>query len=100
MSGDLALRSTLMTFDADRGWGAWNWGRYANATVDPRVTQALATTDDAQREALAREAAAIALRDRAIVPLHHQVAAWGMRANIAYAPRTDEFTLAHRFRPQ
>jgi peptide/nickel transport system substrate-binding protein len=100
MSGDLALRSTLMTFDADRGWGAWNWGRYANAKLDAGVTQALATTDDAQREALAREAAAIALRDQAIVPLHHQVAAWGMRANIAYAPRTDEFTLAHRFRPQ
>jgi peptide/nickel transport system substrate-binding protein len=100
MSGDLALRSTLLTFDAERGWGAWNWGRYANAKVDAAVVQALATVDDAKREALAREAASLALGDQAIVPIHHQVVTWGMRANIAYAPRTDEFTLAHRFRPQ
>jgi peptide/nickel transport system substrate-binding protein len=100
MSGDLALRSTLMTFDAERGWGTWNWGRYANPKVDAGVVQALATTDDARREALAREAATVALRDQAIVPLHHQVVTWAMRSGIAYAPRTDEFTLAHRFRPQ
>jgi peptide/nickel transport system substrate-binding protein len=100
MSGDLALRSTLMTFDAERGWGAWNWGRYANPKVDAGVLQALASVDDAKREALAREAATLALRDQAIVPLHHQVVTWAMRSGIAYAPRTDEFTLAHRFRPQ
>jgi peptide/nickel transport system substrate-binding protein len=100
MSGDLALRSVLMTFDAERGWGAWNWGRYANPKVDALVVQALATVDDARREALAREAATLALRDQAIVPIHHQVAAWAMRAGLDYAPRTDEFTLAHRFRPR
>jgi peptide/nickel transport system substrate-binding protein len=100
MSGDLALRSVLMTFDAERGWGAWNWGRYANPKVDALVVQALATVDDGRREALAREAATIALRDQAIVPVHHQVATWAMRAGLDYAPRTDEFTLAHRFRPR
>lgn len=100
MSGDLALRSVLMTFDAGRGWGTWNWGRYANPQVDARVVQALATTDDARREALAREAATLALRDQAIVPIHHQVATWAMRAGLDYSPRTDEFTLAHRFRPR
>jgi peptide/nickel transport system substrate-binding protein len=100
MSGDLALRSVLMTFDAERGWGAWNWGRYANPKVDALVVQAFATVDDSRREALAREAATIALRDQAIVPIHHQVAIWAMRAGLDYAPRTDEFTLAHRFRPR
>jgi peptide/nickel transport system substrate-binding protein len=100
MSGDLALRSIAMTFDADKGWGAWNWGRYGNAKVDAGVMQALATTDDAKREPIAREAATIALREQAIVPIHHQVVTWAMRAGITYAPRTDEFTLAHRFRPQ
>jgi peptide/nickel transport system substrate-binding protein len=100
MSGDLALRSVLMTFDAGRGWGAWNWGRYANPQVDALVVQALATAGDARREALAREAATLALRDQAIVPIHHQVATWAMRAGLDYAPRTDEFTLAHRFRPR
>jgi peptide/nickel transport system substrate-binding protein len=100
MSGDLALRSVLMTFDAERGWGAWNWGRYANPKVDALVVQAFATVDDARREALAREAATLALRDQAIVPVHHQVATWAMRAGLDYTPRTDEFTLAHRFRPR
>ena len=100
MSGDLALRSISMTFDSDKGWGAWNWGRYSNPKVDAGVLQALATTDDAKREPIAREAATIALREQAIVPIHHQVVTWAMRAGITYAPRTDEFTLAHRFRPQ
>jgi peptide/nickel transport system substrate-binding protein len=100
MSGDLALRSVLLTHDAERGWGAWNWGRYANPKVDALVVQALASVDDGKREALAREAATLALRDQAIVPLHHQVVTWAMRSGIAYAPRTDEFTLAHRFRPR
>lgn len=100
MSGDLALRSVLMTHDAAKGWGAWNWGRYSNPKLDAAVVQALATIDDARREALAREAAALALADQAIVPLHHQVVTWAMRKGIDYAPRTDEFTLAHRFRPR
>jgi peptide/nickel transport system substrate-binding protein len=100
MSGDLAARSILMTFDAERGTGAWNWGRYSNPKVDQLVNQAFATTDDTKREALAREAATLALRDYAIVPIHHQVATWATRKGIAYTPRTDEFTFAHHFRPQ
>lgn len=100
MSGDLALRSVLMTHDAGRGWGAWNWGRYSNAAVDAAVVEALSTIDEARREALARDAAATALREHAIVPIHHQVVTWAMRRDIGYTPRTDEFTLAHRFRPR
>jgi peptide/nickel transport system substrate-binding protein len=100
MSGDLALRSVAMTYDAERGWGAWNWGRYSNPKVDAGVMQALATTDEAKREPIARDAAAVALREHAIVPIHHQVVTWAMRSNVTYAPRTDEFTLAHRFRPR
>jgi peptide/nickel transport system substrate-binding protein len=99
-SGDLALRSLVMSYDADRGTGAWNWGRYSNAKVDRLVTQALATVDDGRRETLAREAMALAIADRPVILLHHQVATWAMRRELRYAARTDEYTFAHHFRPE
>jgi peptide/nickel transport system substrate-binding protein len=35
-----------------------------------------------------------------VIPLHHQVTTWAMKRTLQYAPRTDEFTFAHRFRPR
>ncbi len=99
-AGDLALRALMMTVNADKGYGAWNWGRYANAKVDQLVEQALDTVDLKKREALAREAGALVARDVAIIPLYHQVAAWAMRKNIDYTARTDERSLARFFRPR
>jgi peptide/nickel transport system substrate-binding protein len=74
-----------------------NWGRYSNASVDKLVEQSLAAVDQEKREALAREAMGIAMRDHAAVLLHHQLASWAMRAELRYASRTDEYTLAHFF---
>jgi peptide/nickel transport system substrate-binding protein len=99
-SGDLALRSLAMTYDADRGFGAWNWGRYSNPKVDQLVVQALATVDERSREGLAREAMRLAMADRPVILLHHQLATWAMRRDLRYAARTDEYTFAHRFRLQ
>jgi peptide/nickel transport system substrate-binding protein len=99
-SGDLALRSLVMTYDAARGTGAWNWGRYSNPELDRLVTRAFATVDDGRREALAREAMALAAADRPVILLHHQFATWAMRRDLRYAARTDEYTFAHHFRPE
>jgi peptide/nickel transport system substrate-binding protein len=99
-SGDLALRTLVATFDAERGHGTWNWGRYSNRKVDGLVTQALATLDEGKREAFAREAMTVAMQDHAVVPLHHQVTTWAMRKGLAYTARTDEYTLAQYFRAQ
>jgi len=99
-SGDLALRSVVATFDPEKGTGAWNWGRYSNPKVDRLVSQALATVDDARREALAREAMALTMADRPVILLHHQIATWAMRRDLRYAARTDEYTFAHHFRPE
>jgi peptide/nickel transport system substrate-binding protein len=96
----LALRAILMTPNADKGNGAWNWGRYSNPKVDKLVEDALDTVDEAKREAFARDAAAIAAADVAIVPLYHQVVTWAMKKNITYQARTDERSLAKFFRPQ
>ncbi len=99
-SGDLALRSLVAAYDAEKGTGAWNWGRYSNPKVDRLVTQALATVDHTRREALAREAMALAMADRPVILLHHQFATWAMRRELRYTARTDEYTLAHHFRPE
>jgi peptide/nickel transport system substrate-binding protein len=63
------------------------------------VEQALGSVDGKIREALAQDAGAVAMRDIALIPLHHQVVSWAMRKNLRYTPRTDEFTLAHHFKP-
>jgi peptide/nickel transport system substrate-binding protein len=94
------LRSHLVTFDKDRGWGAFAWGRYANQRVNNLLTQALETVDDAKREKLLQEAVTIAMTELGIIPLHHQINTWATRKGITYTPRTDEYTLAHQFRPQ
>jgi peptide/nickel transport system substrate-binding protein len=98
--GDLALRTLVAGVNADKGFGTWNWGRYANSKVDQLVEQALASVDPAKREAAAREAMGIAMADHAVIPVHHQIASWAMKKGLAYVPRTDEFTFAQHFRPQ
>ncbi len=99
-AADLALRAIVMTPNVDKGNGAWNWGRYSNPKIDSLVEQALDTVDDAKREALAREAAALTASDVAVVPLYHQVVTWAMKKNIKYQARTDERSLAQYFYPQ
>jgi peptide/nickel transport system substrate-binding protein len=98
-AADLALRSLAATPDAARGLGAWNWGGYANPALDAQIERSLATVDPAQREAAARQAAAIAAQDVAFIPLHYQMATWAMKRAIDYTARVDEFTFAHQFRP-
>ncbi len=99
-AADLALRSLVAAPNTEKGYGAWNWGRYSNPKVDSLMEQALASVDRTKREALAREANTIAMQDLAFIPIHHQVVSWAMRANLNYTARTDEFTFAHHFTPR
>jgi peptide/nickel transport system substrate-binding protein len=99
-SGDLALRALVATPDASKGFGAFNWSGYSNPKVDELLERAFASVDDRRREEFAREAMRAAMRDYAVIPLHHQVTTWAMKKNLAYAPRTDEFTFAHHVRPR
>ena len=94
-----SLKALLMTYNRDKGYGTANRGRYSNGKVDALTEDALATVDDAKREALLQRAAELALNDTGIVPLHFQVNLWATRDGISYAPRTDENTLAWKFQP-
>jgi peptide/nickel transport system substrate-binding protein len=95
-SGDLALRSLVATANPEKGFGVWNWSGYSNAGVDELLERGFASVDERRRERLAREAMRLAMRDYAVIPLHHQIATWALRKDLSYAGRTDEYTLAHQ----
>jgi peptide/nickel transport system substrate-binding protein len=99
-SGDLALRALLASPIAEKGFGSWNWSHYSNPKVDQLLETGFATVDNRKREALALEAAGIALRDVGVVTLHHQMASWALKQPLKYAGRTDEYTFAHHVRPK
>ncbi|MSP87512.1 MAG: ABC transporter substrate-binding protein [Alphaproteobacteria bacterium] len=94
------LRSLLATFDAARGMGTANRGRYSNKQMDALLDQALATVDDAKREKLLQQASEVAINNLGIIPLHYQVNSWATRKGVMYVPRTDENTLALEFKPR
>jgi peptide/nickel transport system substrate-binding protein len=94
-----SLKALLMTYNRDKGYGTANRGRYSNPKVDLITEDALQTVDDAKREAFLQRATELAITDTGIVPLHFQVNLWATRDGIVYTPRTDENTLAWKFRP-
>jgi peptide/nickel transport system substrate-binding protein len=100
LAGDFALRTLVGTPDPKAGWGTWNWGGYSNPAADREVQAALGSVDQALREAHAKEGAAIALEQRAVLPLHHQIATWALRRGLSYPGRVDEFTFAHQILPR
>ncbi len=92
------LRSLIAAFDAGKGFGAANRGRYNNPAVDALTEQALATADDAAREKLLQRATRLAMDDVAFIPLHNQKNIWATRAGLTYTPRADEETRAQDVR--
>jgi peptide/nickel transport system substrate-binding protein len=93
------LRSLLATFNRDKGLGAVNWGRYSNVKVDYLIEQALQQVDDENRSEMLQNATKLAMEDLGIMPIHFQFTIWATTKNVAYTPRTDEYTLAFQFRP-
>ncbi len=97
--GSHPLRNLIATFDASRGWGASNRGRYSNPEVDALLSEALRTIDDAQREQILIRAQRMALQDVAIIPLHIQTNIWAMRRHLRHESRADELTRAQDVKP-
>ena len=100
LAGDFGLRTLVGTPNQETGWGSWNWGKYSNPAVDELVRGSLSSVDQAKRADFARQAAAVALKDYAVIPMHHQMATWAMRKGLRYTARIDEFTFAHQFHPE
>jgi peptide/nickel transport system substrate-binding protein len=94
-----SLRSLLATFDASKGMGVTNRGRYSNPVFDKQVSDALVTMDDKKREGMIQLAAETAMNDTALIPIHYEVSTWGTAAGFKYTPRTDQYTLAMGLKP-
>lgn len=95
-----ALLPLLGTFDRARGSGAANRGRYSNPAFDAVLTQALATVDDAKREALLGQASEMAMNDVGLIPSHFQLNTWALRKPLKMEPRADEYTLPTSISPR
>jgi peptide/nickel transport system substrate-binding protein len=94
-----ALRALLATYDASRGYGASNRGRYSNPALDELLVRSLQTQDDGAREKLLQQATTKVFDDVAIIPLYNQMNIWAMRKGLSYKARADELTLAVDVRP-
>jgi len=94
------LRALVACDDPARGFGGFNWLKYCNPKVNEVLGKAVNTVDDKERLKLLQDAAAIAINDYGIIPLHQQVTTWAARKGYVYTPRTDERTHAYEFRPQ
>ena len=93
------LRALVASRIKEKGFGGTNRGRYSNSDLDGLVETALATVDDDKREAILRDASALAMADYAILPLHYEVTSWAVRKGLTYEPRADQYTLAKSIRP-
>ena len=72
------------------GQGTWNSGHYHNAKLDALLKQIGSETDPAKRQGLISQVHKIYIDDVALIPLHQQWIAWGVRDNIALAPLADD----------
>ena len=84
-----ALQSLVRT-RATGADGNFNFSKASDATVDRLVDAMKTETDVAKRNAMIREAL-IRTRDEVLViPLHHQVRPWAMKAGVATVHRSDD----------
>jgi peptide/nickel transport system substrate-binding protein len=88
------LRALIHTYDASRGLGSVNRGRYSNPKLDAMIDAAMKIGDDKKREAALQDATRVAMNDVALLPLHIQKNVWGMKAGLTYIARADEATQA------
>jgi peptide/nickel transport system substrate-binding protein len=95
------LIEVVASSDPAKGRGAvFTPDKYANPRVDTIIEQALATIDQDKRESLYREAERLAMPDMPIIPLHHQVNLWAVRAGLTFHARMQERTNAWDIEPQ
>lgn len=95
---DSPLQALIATPNRERGWGQFNRSGYSNPELDALLERALSTLDREAREKLYFQAIGIAMADKAIIPLHHQVNIWATRKGLTYNARNDERTMATELR--
>jgi peptide/nickel transport system substrate-binding protein len=72
-----------------KGGGQWNIGEYSNPKIDDLIARIATEVNFAKRNALIREAVTILTEGNAVLPLHQQVLAWGIRGGVEVVQRAD-----------
>jgi peptide/nickel transport system substrate-binding protein len=89
------LQYLLGTYNAAKGIGAGNNGRYSSAHMDAILDKAAMTLDDTKRNALLAEAYEFGIGEEvAVIPMLFPVASWAMRKGITYGGFPQEATVA------
>jgi peptide/nickel transport system substrate-binding protein len=88
------LRALLGTYDPALGSGSANRGRFSDPGLDAMISTALTQVDDTKRGMLLAAASEKAVALLGLIPVHYEVSVWGMRKNVSYKARADQYTLA------
>ncbi len=81
----------LLRSPADKGVGAYNYGRVRNDKFDALAQRSSVEPDAAKREALIRAALREYVAQAHILPLHRQVIPWAIRSNLEVVHRADNW---------
>ena len=70
--------------------GNFNFSRVSDATVDKLVDAMKTETDVAKRNAMIREALVRTRDEVLLIPLHHQIRPWAMKAGVSTVHKSDD----------
>lgn len=90
----------LVTHDPKSGLGPKNSGRYSNPEFDRLLKSATTTVDREVRGKLLSDASRLAVKDMAVIFIHHETVVLGAIKSIDYAPRIDQYVLAALVEPK
>jgi peptide/nickel transport system substrate-binding protein len=93
------LKQWAATPDEAKTIGGSNYGGYADPEFDKLIRTAITTLDDAKRSELLKQAGTKAIEGGAFIPLHFESTIWAYKANLTYAGRADQFTMAMQVKP-
>jgi peptide/nickel transport system substrate-binding protein len=89
------LQYLLGAYNAAKGIGAGNYGRYSDPKFDSIIDKASMTLDDGKRNALLAEAYEYAIGEQVVViPMLFPITTWAMRKGIVYNGFPQETTVA------
>jgi peptide/nickel transport system substrate-binding protein len=88
------LQHLVATPDEESGYGATNFGRYSSLALDSLIRAADGADSDAERLQALRRAGALAITDRAILPLYFPNVTWAYRKGYQPLANAQAATLA------
>jgi len=85
------MRFLASTPNEEKKLGSWNFGGYSNGRIDELLPMIQSEIDEAKRQGMLDEYAAILQDEHAYVPMYVQPLVWGTQANIELTQRPDNF---------